>query len=87
MPPNLRRIDFTMETRRIYITAGRVENERRRQVINRGQTWKGDVFVLDLKKLREELDEDQYAAVTAPLGNMLCIANAGSGKTRVLNRG
>lgn len=40
--------------------------------------------MLDLKKLREELDEDQYAAVTAPLGNMLCIANAGSGKTRVL---
>lgn len=40
--------------------------------------------MLDLEKLREELDDDQYAAVTAPLGNMLCIANAGSGKTRVL---
>lgn len=40
--------------------------------------------MLDDKTLRESLDEDQYAAVTAPLGNILCIANAGSGKTRVL---
>ena len=40
--------------------------------------------MLDNEKLKAELDEDQYAAVTAPLGNMLCIANAGSGKTRVL---
>jgi len=31
-----------------------------------------------------QLDDDQRAAVTAPLGNILCVANAGSGKTRVL---
>lgn len=35
--------------------------------------------------LLSQLDEDQRAAVTAPIyGNHLCIANAGSGKTRVL---
>ena len=37
-----------------------------------------------INKLLEALDDDQRAAVTAPLGNILCIANAGSGKTRVL---
>ena len=37
-----------------------------------------------LKELLAALDDDQRAAVTAPLSNILCIANAGSGKTRVL---
>ena len=36
------------------------------------------------EQLRAELDADQYAAVTAPLKNCLCVANAGSGKTRTL---
>lgn len=40
--------------------------------------------MLTLDQLKQELDGDQFAAVTAPLGNMLCVANAGSGKTRVL---
>ncbi|MDE7244898.1 MAG: ATP-dependent helicase [Oscillospiraceae bacterium] len=40
--------------------------------------------MLDIETLKKELDSDQFTAVTAPLGNMLCIANAGSGKTRVL---
>ena len=37
-----------------------------------------------LEELLAALDDDQRAAVTAPLSNVLCIANAGSGKTRVL---
>lgn len=37
-----------------------------------------------IEKLLSALDDDQRAAVTAPLSNILCIANAGSGKTRVL---
>ena len=40
--------------------------------------------MLTLDQLKQELDGDQFVAVTAPLGNMLCVANAGSGKTRVL---
>ena len=40
--------------------------------------------MLTNEQLKKELDRDQYVAVTAPLQNMLCIANAGSGKTRVL---
>lgn len=37
------------------------------------------------EELLSQLDDDQRAAVTAPIhGNHLCIANAGSGKTRVL---
>ena len=39
---------------------------------------------MDIDILKRDLDEDQFAAVTAPMGSMLCIANAGSGKTRVL---
>lgn len=39
---------------------------------------------MTLEDLKRDLDDDQLAAVTAPPGNMLCIANAGSGKTRVL---
>lgn len=35
-------------------------------------------------RLHSDLDDDQFAAVTAPLGDALCIANAGAGKTRVL---
>jgi len=45
---------------------------------------KGLNDMLDISKLQNELDADQFAAVTAPFGNMLCVANAGSGKTRVL---
>ena len=37
-----------------------------------------------LEELLTALDDDQRSAVTAPLSNILCIANAGSGKTRVL---
>lgn len=36
------------------------------------------------QELLSQLDDDQRAAVTAPLANNLCVANAGSGKTRVL---
>lgn len=31
-----------------------------------------------------DLDDDQRKAVTGPLFDSLCVANAGSGKTRVL---
>lgn len=40
--------------------------------------------MLTLEELKTKLDSDQLAAVTAPKGNILCVANAGSGKTRVL---
>lgn len=40
--------------------------------------------MLTLEDLKTKLDSDQYAAVTAPMGKILCVANAGSGKTRVL---
>lgn len=39
---------------------------------------------MDREALLSQLDDDQRAAVTAPLSNILCVANAGSGKTRVL---
>lgn len=39
---------------------------------------------MDRETLLSQLDDDQRAAVTAPLSNILCVANAGSGKTRVL---
>ena len=39
---------------------------------------------MDIEMLKKDLDKDQFAAVSAPMGNILCIANAGSGKTRVL---
>ena len=42
------------------------------------------VNFMSLDRLHSDLDDDQFAAVTAPLGNALCIANAGAGKTRVL---
>jgi DNA helicase-2/ATP-dependent DNA helicase PcrA len=37
-----------------------------------------------VKGLLKELNERQYEAVTAPISNMLVLAGAGSGKTRVL---
>jgi ATP-dependent DNA helicase UvrD/PcrA len=39
---------------------------------------------LDLEKLYQQLNEEQFAAVTAPPGPTLVIAAAGSGKTRVV---
>jgi DNA helicase-2/ATP-dependent DNA helicase PcrA len=39
---------------------------------------------VDLDALLARLDNDQYAAVTAPAGPVAVIAGAGSGKTRVL---
>lgn len=36
------------------------------------------------EQIRSALDDDQFAAVSAPAGNVLCTANAGAGKTRVL---
>ena len=42
------------------------------------------VNFMSLDRLHSDLDDDQFAAVTAPLGDALCIANAGAGKTRVL---
>lgn len=35
-------------------------------------------------ELRRNLDHEQYAAVMSPAERLLCLANAGSGKTRVL---
>lgn len=37
-----------------------------------------------IQNLLQDLDDDQREAVTGPLCDSLCIANAGSGKTRVL---
>lgn len=37
-----------------------------------------------IQELLKDLDDDQKKAVTGPLCDSLCIANAGSGKTRVL---
>lgn len=39
---------------------------------------------MDVSALIDELNDKQRAAVTAPRGNMLVLAGAGSGKTRVL---
>ena len=39
---------------------------------------------MDVSELLDDLNDAQREAVAAPLGNMLGVAGAGSGKTRVL---
>ena len=54
----------------------------KRYVIKRPAT--GDEAPAELARYREELNEEQYAVVTAPTGAALVIAGAGSGKTRAI---
>lgn len=49
-----------------------------------GMLQQGQVNQRLIQSLLNDLDDDQKKAVTGPLSDSLCIANAGSGKTRVL---